>query len=80
MKPAAASKATPEEPAAGKGKRPAAIKEQPAGEVGAVPTVGTRSTLTTEERGAARANRKASMAVADKAGELPKSGEVFPSK
>ena len=83
-KPAPVMKVSPEEKAAAKANRKAegsaAIKEQPPGEVGAVPAAPKKSTMSKEEKAAARADRKATTAAANKAGTLPKSGEVGPTK
>ncbi|KQP21737.1 hypothetical protein ASF43_25890 [Pseudorhodoferax sp. Leaf267] len=83
-KPAPVTKATPEEKAAGKAHRKAegtaAIKEQPPGEVGAVPATTSKSNMSKEDKAAARAARKSETAAANKAGTLPKSGEVGPTK
>ncbi len=82
--PAPAKKTSPEDRAAGKAQRKAegteAIKNAPPGEVGAVPKAEAKSTLTKEEKAAARAKRKADTAAANKAGALPKTGEVGPTK
>jgi hypothetical protein len=58
----------------------AALKEQPNGEVGAVPAAKPPANMSKEQKAAARSERRAKAAAANKAHTIPQNGEVGPTK